>query len=56
MLLSSTLIGHKAQLRNLQTSADRFEVKVNMAKTKVIIFRKWSILGLETDGFMGEKG
>ena len=45
ILMSVTFVGLQAHLNSLQLSASEFELKVNMNKSNIIVFRKGSCLG-----------
>ena len=53
VLLSTTIVGLQTQLRNLHMSAERLDLRVNMAKTKVVVFRKGGYLGARERWFYG---
>ena len=40
VLLAVTIVGLQSQLNNLNTAATRLELKVNMGKTGIVVFRK----------------
>ena len=44
VLLSTTVVGLQRQLNTLHSAATRYELRVNMSKTKVIVFRKGGYL------------
>ena len=44
VLLSTTVVGLQRQLNNLHTAATKLELKVNMDKTSIIVFRKGGYL------------
>ena len=51
-LLSSTPVGLQNQLNSLATASDRLGLKINMNKTKVMIFRKGGRLSKQEKWFM----
>ncbi len=44
VLLAETVVGLQNQFNNLYAAANRLELKVNMSKTNVIVFRKCGYL------------
>ena len=45
ILLSETVIGLQTQLTNLFSAASRLQLKVNMNKSNIMVFRKGGYLG-----------
>ena len=45
ILLSETVIGLQTQLNNLFSAASRLQLKVNMNKSNIVVFRKGGYLG-----------
>ena len=45
ILLSETVIGLQTQLNSLFSAASRLQLKVNMNKSNVVVFRKGGYLG-----------
>ena len=43
ILLSETVIGLQTQLNNLFSAASRLQLKVNMNKSNIVVFRKGGI-------------
>lgn len=55
VLLSETVIGLQNQLNNLQLSATKLMLKVNMDKSNIIVFRKGGYLGARERWFFDGK-
>jgi hypothetical protein len=53
VLLSETVVGLQTQLNNLHLAANRLELKVNMDKTSIIVFRKGGYLAARERWFYG---
>ena len=45
MLLSETVIGLQTQLNSLQRASSSLQLKVNMSKSNIVVFRKGGYLG-----------
>ena len=45
VLLSETVIGLQTQLNSLQRASSSLQLKVNMSKSNVVVFRKGGYLG-----------
>ena len=54
ILLSETVIGLQTQLNNLFSAATRLELKVNMNKCNVVVFRKEGYLGAREGWVYGD--
>ena len=53
-LISETPIGLQTQLNNLYNSANRLQLKVNMNKSNIIVFRKGGFLAAREKWFLGD--
>ena len=49
-LLSETVIGLQTQLNNLQNAASRLQLKVNIGKSNIVVFRKGVFSEKESGG------
>ena len=45
ILLSETVIGLQTKLNSLQTASSSLQLKVNMSKSNIVVFRKGGYLG-----------
>jgi hypothetical protein len=55
VLLSQTITGLQTQLNNLYSSAVRLELKVNLEKTAIVVFRKGGYLAKKEKWFYGRE-
>ena len=53
VLLSETVIGLQTQLNNLHLAAQKLDLKVNMSKSNIIVFRKGGYLAERERCFFG---
>ena len=52
-LISQTIVGLQTQLNSLCSAANRLELRVNMDKTKIVVFRKGGYLGAREKWYYG---
>ena len=55
VLLSETVVGLQRQLNNLYTSSRKLDLKVNMSKTNIIVFRKGGYLAEREQWYFGRE-
>ena len=53
ILLSETIVGLQTQLNNLHSAALSLQLKINMKKSNIIVFRKGGYLGARERWFYG---
>ena len=53
VLMSETVVGLQVQLNNLHNAATKLELKVNLDKSNIIVFRKGGIWQRRKDGILG---